>query len=80
MLRIFDSKSTEFRRKTDANLTIVMNHAVTYFGPKECVSEQKRYISYKMEKPHKLTIRQYVRLVSDQNASMAHMPSLFHEK
>ena len=33
-LRIFDLKSTELRHKTVANLTIVINHVVTYFGPK----------------------------------------------
>ena len=31
-LRIFDLKSTELRHETVANLTIVMNHVVTYFG------------------------------------------------
>ena len=50
-LRIFDLKSTEFRHETIANLTLVMNHAVAYFGPKECLSKQKRYLRYKMEKP-----------------------------
>ena len=34
-----------------------MNHVVTYFGPKECLSKQKRYLRYKMEKPRKLTTR-----------------------
>ena len=33
-LRVFDLKSTELRHKTVANLTIVMNHVVAYFGPK----------------------------------------------
>ena len=32
-----------------------------------------------MEKPHKLTTRQYVGLVRDLNARMAKMPPLFHE-
>ena len=41
-LRIFDLKSTELRQETVPNLKIVMNHVVTYFGPKECVSKQKR--------------------------------------
>ena len=57
-LRIFDLKSTELRHKTVANLIIVMNHVVTYFGPKECLSKQKRYIRYKMEKLRKLNTRQ----------------------
>ena len=34
-LRIFDLKSTELRHKTVANLIIVKNHVVDYFGPKE---------------------------------------------
>ena len=33
-LRIFDLKSTELRHETVANLIIVMNHVVAYFGPK----------------------------------------------
>ena len=41
-LRIFDLKSTELRQETVPNLKIVMNHVVTYFGPKECLSKQKR--------------------------------------
>ena len=57
-LCIFDLKSTELRHKTVANLIIVMNHVVTYFGPKECLSKQKRYIRYKMEKLRKLNTRQ----------------------
>ena len=67
-LHIFDLKSTELCHKTVANLTIVMNHVVAYFGPKECLSKQKRYIYYKMEKPCKLTTRQCVGLVCDLNA------------
>ena len=70
-LRIFDFKSTELRHETVDNLTIVMNHVVAYFGPKECLSKQKRYLRYKMEKPLKLTMRQYVGLVRDLNAKMA---------
>ena len=33
-LRIFDLKMTELRHDTVANLTLVMNHVVVYFGPK----------------------------------------------
>ena len=54
-----------------------MNHVVAYFVPKECLSEQKRYIRYKIEKPRHLTTRQYVGLVCDLNARMAHFPLLF---
>ena len=44
-----------------------MEHVVTYVGPKDCLSNQKRYIRYKMEKPRKLTTSQYVGLVRDLN-------------
>ena len=44
VLRIFDLKLTELRHKTVTNLILVMDHVVTYFGPKECLSKQKRYI------------------------------------
>ena len=59
-LRIFDLKSTELLQETFPNHKIIMNHVVTYFGPKECLSKQKRYLHYKMTKPRKLTTRQYV--------------------
>ena len=45
-----------------------MNHVVTYFRPKECLSKQKRYLRYKMEKPRKLTTKQYVGLARDLNS------------
>ena len=76
-LRIFDLKSTELSHETVANLIVVMNHVVIYFGPKECLSKQKRYIRYKMEKPRKLTTTRYVGLVRDLKSRMAHMPPLF---
>ena len=56
-LRIFDLKSTELRQETVINLNIVMNHVVTYFGPKDCISKQKRYLRYNMTNPRKLTTR-----------------------
>ena len=62
-----------------ANLKIVMKHVVTYFGPKECLSKQKRYLRYKMIKPHKLNTRQYVGLVRDLNSRMAQLPPLFED-
>ena len=77
VLRIFDLKSTELRHETVANLIILMNHVVAYFGPKECLSMQESYIRYKTEKPRKLTTRKYVGLVSDLNSRMAQIPPLF---
>ena len=77
VLRIFDLKSTELRHETVANLIIVMNHVVAYFGPKEWLSKQKIYIRYKIKKHQKLTTSQYVGLVRDQNSRMAQMPTLF---
>ena len=56
-----------------------MNRVVAYFAPKYCLSKQKRYICYNMEKPRKLTTRQYVGLVRNLNASMAQMSLLFQE-
>ena len=56
-----------------------MNHVVTYYGPKECLSKHKRYIPYNMEKPRKITKRNYVVLVRDLNSRMAQMPPLFDE-
>ena len=67
------------RHETVANLIVEMNHVVTYFGPKECLSKQKSYISYNMEKPRKLATRQYVGFGSDINSRMAQMLPLFDE-
>ena len=41
-LRILDLKLTELRQETVPNFKTVMNHVDTYFGPKECLSKQKR--------------------------------------
>ena len=76
-LRIFDLKPTELRHETVANLILVMDHVVTYFGPKERIYEQKCYIRCKMKKTRKLTTRQYVVLVRDLNSRMAQMAPLF---
>ena len=56
-----------------------MNHVVSYFGPKECLSKQKRYLHYKMIKLRRLTTRQYVGLVCDLNSRMAQLPPLFED-
>ena len=56
-----------------------MNHVVTYFGPKVCLSKQKRYLRYKMTKPCKLTKRQYVVMVLDLNSRMSQPPPLFED-
>ena len=63
-LRIFDLKAAELGQETAANLKTVFNHVVSYFGPNECLSKQKRYMRYRLTKPRKLTTRQYVGLVS----------------
>ena len=76
-LRIFELKMTELVQETVSNLKIVMNHVVTYFGPKECLSKQKCYLRYKMIKPRRLTTKQYVGLVHDLNSRMAQLPPLF---
>ena len=53
-----------------------MDHFVTYFCPKQCLSKHKRYICYKMDKPHNLTTREYLGLVCNLNSRMAQMPPL----
>ena len=78
-LRIFNLKAIELGQETAANLKTVLNHVVSYFGPNECLSKQKRYLRYKMTKPRKLTTRQNVGLVRDLNSRMAHLPPLFDE-
>ena len=70
-LRIFNLKATELVQETAANLKTVLNRIVSYFGPTECLSKQKRYLRYRLSKPRELTTRQYVRLVCDLNSRMA---------
>ena len=77
-LLIVNLKATELHHKLRANLILVMDHVVAYFGPKECLSKQKRYIRYKMGKTQNLTTRQYVGLVWDLNSRMAQMLPLFN--
>ena len=38
-LCIFDLKSTELHHENVSNSIVVMNHVVTYFVPKECLSK-----------------------------------------
>ena len=45
-LRIFDLKATELGQEKVLNLKTVFNHVVTYFGPNEFLSKQKRYLRY----------------------------------
>ena len=45
-LRIFDLKSTDLRHETVANIILLMDRVVAYFGPKKCLSKKKRYICY----------------------------------
>ena len=47
------------------------------FDQKKASPFKKRYIYFKMEKPCKLTTRQYMGLVCDLNSRMAQMPPLF---
>ena len=56
-----------------------MNHVVSYFGPKSCLSKQKRYLRYKMIKPRRLTKMQYVGLFRDLNSRMDQFPPLFED-
>ena len=56
-----------------------MNHVVTYFGPKECLSKHKHCLRYKMINPRRLTTRQYVGLFRDLNSRMAQLPPLFED-
>ena len=62
-LRIFDLKAAELGQETVINLKTVFNHVVTYFGPNNCLSKQKRYMRYRLTNPRNLTTRKYVGLV-----------------
>ena len=41
-LRIFNLKATKLGQETAANLKTVLHQVVSYFGPIECLSKQKR--------------------------------------
>ena len=78
-LHIFYLKATELVQETAANLKIVMNHVVAYFGPNECLSKKKRYLRYNTVKPRRLTTRQFVGLFRDLNSRMAQLPPIFKD-
>ena len=56
-LHNFDLNLTELRHEMVSDLILVMDHVVTYFGPKEFFFQEEDGIREKMEKPQKLTTR-----------------------
>ena len=64
--------------ETSAHLIQVEQRLVTHFAPREVLSQQARYIRYKMVKPYATTTRQYVGAVHTLNEKMEQLPPNFN--
>jgi hypothetical protein len=75
------SKFNEFAiavgTETSAHLITVEQRLVTFFAPREVLSQQARYIRYHMRKPYGVTTRQYVGAVQTLNEKQAELPPGF---
>jgi hypothetical protein len=75
------SKFNEFAQQvgneTTAHLLLVEKRLVTYFAPREVLSQQARYIRHYMRKPHGVSTRQYVSAVHVLNNMIGQLPPTF---
>ena len=78
-LRVFNEGATAAGNETTANLTLALNHLVTFNCPKEVLSKQTAYLKNKLYKPYNTTTRQYVGYYRNLNALTAQLPPLFNE-
>ena len=76
-LRKFNEFSTLVGTETSAHLHEVEQRLVTYFSPREVLSQQTRYIRYSMRKPLDATTRQYVGAVHTLNQTLKELPPAF---
>ena len=76
-LRKFDEFASQVGTETSAHLHDVEKRLVGYFAPREVLSQQLRYIRYKMRKPKEATTRQYVGAVHELNNHLEKLPPAF---
>lgn len=78
-LRVFNEGATTAGNETTANLTLALNHLVTFNCPREVLSKQTDYLKSKLYKPYDLTTRQYVGYYNNLNAICAQLPPAFDD-
>ena len=78
-LRVFNEGAATAGNETTANLTLALNHLVTFNCPREVLSKQTEYLKNKLYKPYKVTTRQYVGFYRNLNAICGQLPPLFND-
>ena len=76
-LRKFNEFAANVGTETSAHLIEVEHRLISYFAPREVLSQQARYIRYRMRKPEDANSRQYVGAVHTLNESMEKLPPAF---
>jgi hypothetical protein len=77
-LRKFNEFASAVGTETSAHLLTVENRLVSFFAPREVLSQQARYIRYHMRKPNDTTTRQYVGAVHTLNQTLEKLPPAFN--
>jgi hypothetical protein len=75
----FNEYGTALGTETTAHLVQVEQRIVAHFAPREVLSQQARYIRYRMSKPFHTTTRQYVGAVHTLNQKFVGLPPNFNE-
>ncbi len=78
-LRVFNEGATTAGNETTGNLTLALNHLVTFNCPNQVLSKQTEYIKTQLYKPHDLTTRQYVGFYRNLNSMNEQLPPLFND-
>jgi hypothetical protein len=65
--------------ETAANLFIVEQRLITFFGPREVLRQQTRHIRFHMRKPKELSTRQCVGAVATLNCTLSKLPPAFDD-
>lgn len=77
-LRKFNEFATAVGTETSAHLSTVENRLVSFFAPREVLSQQHRYFRHYMRKPFDTTTRQYVGAVHTLNETFEKLPPAFN--
>jgi hypothetical protein len=73
----FNEFAVQVGNETTAHLVLVERRLVTYFAPREVLSQQARYIRHYMRKPAGISTRQYVSAVHVLNNMIGQLPPAF---
>ena len=73
----FNEFAQQVGNETTAHLVLVERQLVTYFAPREVLSQQTRYIHHYMRKPSGISTRQYVSAVHTLNNMIGQLPPAF---